>query len=48
MEQGEIDVKREKEWVVFLKDVIANMQLYADIDDEETAMFFHEYFASRS
>ena len=48
MEQGEIDVKREKEWAVFLKDVIANMQLYADIDDEETAMFFHEYFASRS
>ena len=47
-EEGEIDVKKEADWSIFLENVLANMQLYADVDDEETAIFFHDYFASRS
>ncbi|MBO8464267.1 MAG: hypothetical protein IAC13_10080 [Firmicutes bacterium] len=47
-EEGEIDVKKEADWSIFLEKVLANMQLYADVDDEETAIFFHDYFASRS
>lgn len=47
-EEGELDVKDENEWKMFLEKVIASMQLYEDIDDEETAMFFRNYFISRS
>lgn len=47
-EEGELDVKKEADWKNFLEQVIANMQLYADVDDEETAIFFHDYFANRS
>lgn len=48
MEEGEIDVKRNVEWEDFLDKVLASLRLYADLDDEETSMFFHDYFTSRS
>ena len=47
-DEGDLNVKKEDEWSHFLEKVLASIQLYADTDDEETSMFFREYFESRS
>lgn len=47
-EEGEINVKNEEDWKIFLEKVISSMQLYADLEDEEMASIFRDYFFSRS
>lgn len=46
--EGEINIKDTKAWKALLDNIIVSMHLYADVDDEETAIFFRNYFNSRS
>lgn len=45
---GEIDIMQKKQWSQFMTDLVTWISTYADLDNDESALYFKNYFLSRS